>query len=259
MPSASESFAFVGFLQALVDLQEVRAAVRLTLQRLHIAGVRINGLQGVADAAEQDAVRGLVEHGQAVVDPLEQDRHGSQGLRMLHHVADAPAVVVDIAAAEFLVRIRVRGEAGHIQHELRIVAFDLLQEQGLFGTLDGIVAQGVGGHFHVVALLEEEGGDLLVPVEQVDEFRAVLLQLGLVGEGAGGVRLHGVQHLVLVDIQELDDDGRIGLVLQGSVNDGLRAAGGQKEGRPEDGEDLNGFHTRQGWHRRWPSFPPGRG
>ena len=102
----------------------------------------------------------------------------------------------------------------------------------------------------MVALLEEEGGDLLVPVEEIEEFRAVLLQFGLVGEGAGGVRLDGVQHLVLIDIQELDDHGRIGLVLQGSVDDGLRAAGGQKEGRPEDGEDLNGFHTRQGWHRR---------
>ena len=169
---------------------------------------------------------------------------------MLHHITDAAAVVIDIAAAQFLVRIRVRGEAGHVQHELRIVAFDLLQEQGLFGALDGIVAQGVGGHFHVVALLEEEGGDLLVPVEEIEEFRAVLLQFGLVGEGAGGVRLDGVQHLVLIDIQELDDHGRIGLVLQGSVDDGLRAAGGQKEGRPEDGEDLNGFHTRQGWHRR---------
>ena len=175
---------------------------------------------------------------------------------MLHDVAHAAAVVIDIAAAQFLRRIRVVGKAGHVQHELRIVAFDFLEEEGFVGTLDGVVAQGVGDHFHMVALLEEQRGDLAVAVEEVDEFRGAFLQFRLEGEGAGGIGLDGVQDLVLIDIQEFDDHGRIGLVLQGAVDDGLRAAGREKEGRGGRGEDLNGFHKRQGWHRQSVSSPP---
>ena len=248
------------FLEALVDLQEVRTTLRLALEGLHVAGFRIDGLEGVADAAEDDAVRGLVEHGEAVVHPVEQHGNGSQGLGMLHDVADAAAVVIDVAAAEFLVRVLGVDEAGHVGDELRVVVLDLLQEDGLLGTIDRIEAQGVGVDGDVVALLDEEGRDLAVAVVQVDEFRAAFLdRFGLVGEGAVGIGLDGVQHLVLIDIQEFDDHRGIGLVLQGSVDDGLRAAGRKKECRAEGGEDSNGFHRLPGWNRRSFSSLPGRG
>ena len=118
----------VRFPEPLTDLQQVGPAGRLALQRLHIAGFRIDGLEGIADAAEQDAVGRLVEHGEAVVDPLEQNRHGRQGLGMLHDVPDAAAVVIHIAAAEFLRRVRIGSETVHVQQELRIIPFHLLQK-----------------------------------------------------------------------------------------------------------------------------------
>ena len=248
------------FLKTLVDLHEVRPAGRLALEGLHVTGFRIDSLEGVADAAEQDAVRGLVEDGEAVVHPVEQHGHGSQGLRVLHHEADAAAVVIDIAAAEFLVRFLGVDEAGHVGDELRVVVLDLLEEEGFLGTIDSIVAQGVGRDGHMVAFLDDEGRDLAVAVEQVNELRAAFLdRVGVVGEGAGGIGLDGVQDLVLIDIQEFDDHGGIGLVLQGSVDDGLLAAGREKECRTEGGEDSNGFHRLPGWNRRSFSSLPGRG
>ena len=249
----------VGFLEALVDLQEVRPAGRLALEGLHVTGFGVDGLEGVADAAEHDAVRGLVEDGEAVIHPVEQHGNGGQGLGVLHDVADAAAVVIDIAAAELRIRVLGVDEAGHVGDELRVVVLDFLQEEGFLGTIDSVVAQGVGRDAHMVALLDEEGRDLAVAVEQVDEFRAAFLDFGFVGEGAGGIGLDGVQHLVLIDIQEFDDHGRIGLVLQGAVDDGLGAAGGEEESRAEGGEDSNGFHRLPGWYRRSVSFPPGRG
>ena len=129
----------VGFLETLVDLHEVRPAGRLALEGLHVAGLRIHGLEGVADAAVQDAVRGLVEDGEAVVHPVEQHGNGSQGLGVLHDVADTAAVVIDVAAAEFLVRVLGVDETGHVGDELRVVVLDFLQEEGFLGAIDSVI------------------------------------------------------------------------------------------------------------------------
>ena len=249
-----------GALQGVADLQGVVAAGGLLGEGLHVAGVGIDGLQGVADALEEDAVGGLVEHGEVLVDPLEEDRHGGQGLRVFQDVAGAAAVVVHIAAGEFGIGIRglAGSEAVHVHEELRILVLHILQEDGFVGTFHGVVAQGVGRHFHAVAGLQQERRHLPLTVEQIDEFRVLGREFHVVGEGAGSVRFHGIQDLVLADIQEFDDDRRIGLVLQGAVDDGLGAAGGEKKGRSGGSEDSNDFHTRQGWRRRWLSFPPGR-
>ena len=242
----------------MADFQGVVAAGRFLLQRLHIAGVRIDRPQGIADTAEEDAVRRLVEHGQVLVDPLEKDRNGSQGLGMLQHITGAAAVVVHIAAAQF--RIRIRGLAGgetvHVHQELRVLSFHLLQEEGFVRAFHRVVAEGIGDDLHAVALAHQERGDLPVSVEQIDEFRAFGREFHLVGENAGSIGLHSIQDLVLIDIQELDNNGSIGLILQGSVDDRLGATGSQQKGSRSSGKDSNGFHTRQGWHRRYFSSLP---
>ena len=248
-----------GLVQRMADFHGVGAAGRFLLQRLHIAGVRIDRPQGIADAAEEDAVRRLVEHGQVLVDPLEKDRDSGQGLGVLQHIAGAAAVVVHIAAAEFGIGIRglAGGEAVHVHEELCVFVLHPLQKEGFFGAFHRIVAEGIGNDLHAVALAHQERGYFPVPVEQIDEFRVLGRKLQLIGESAGSIRLHRVQHLVLIDIQELHDDGSIGLARQGSVDDGFGAAGGQEKGRSGGDQDSNGFHTRQGWRQRCFSSPPG--
>ena len=147
-----------GLLQGMADLQGVVPAGSLAGEGFHVTGVGPDGLQGVADALEEDAVGGLVEHGKILIDPLEQDRHGGQGLRVLQDVARAAPIIIHIAAGELHIGIRslTGGKAVHIHEELRVLILHILQEEGFVGAFHGVVAQRVGSDFHAVARLQQQ-------------------------------------------------------------------------------------------------------
>ena len=235
----------------LVDqLEDADAAFGFLVQRLDVAGVGIDRLEGVGALAEQDRVRLLREH-RAVAQLLEE--HGDRGERerMSHHVFHAIAVVLDVDLRHLQGFVPVGQER---TQEIGISLVHLGQLRGAFGALDGVMAERVGGHDRRFALLQEETRDAGVAVEQINEFRLAVGHFHGVFEGAVLAHLEGVGVAVGVDVQLFDDDLAVGGVSDGAADDGLVGAGGKGKRRQRGAKDLTAVsHIRKGLRR--PSAP----
>ena len=131
------------------------------------------------DMLEMKSIRGLAENREALVHLLVQYRDGRQGLAVLHDVLDTGTVVIDIfpgstRTVAFLHRGLEPADEGSI------IILHLLELGTLFGALDGILSEGIGNDLHLVALLQQQGRNLGIALEDIDELRLSGFDLHLV-------------------------------------------------------------------------------
>ena len=143
---------------------------------------------------------------------LEKHGHNRERMRVTYHKVEPVPVILHIVPGDFTVHILTgcgkACEAAHIVQETEIIGLNLLEQTAFVRALNGIRAQGVRYHGDLIALLQKQGCDAVVPVIEVYELRLVLCHVKGIAELAIFAGADSIQNLVAGNLHEFNHNGR---------------------------------------------------